>query len=124
MNSESRVYSGKETVALAPGDIQVIVHGECFPVKKLLDFNHHEGSDEPKPSQPFTGFLEVGEWLSEHDIGEFRKLMSFPDDYPTTVFQILVNVPPERRLVCEWPHGSLPESEYYFTQLVDLDGKS
>jgi hypothetical protein len=124
MNQESRASSCKETVALAPGDIQVIVHGECFPAKKLRTLDHQAGSDMQKPGQPFTGFLEVGEWLSEQDRNEFRKLMSFPEDYPTTVFQILVNLPPERRLVCECPHGSLPEKEYYFTQLADLDGKS
>lgn len=124
MNSSSGVTSCKETIALAPGDIQVIVHGECFPVKKLKALNCWSGGDAPEPNQQYTGFLEIGEWLSEQDRNEFRKLMSFPKDYPTTVFQILVNVPPGRRLVCEWPHDTRDEDEYYFTQLADLDEKS
>jgi hypothetical protein len=88
MNSESGVSSSKETVALAPGDIQVIVHGECFPLKKFKSLDPQVGSDAPKPSQPFTGFLKVGEWLSEQDRNEFKKLMSFPEDYPTSVSDI------------------------------------
>lgn len=110
MNPRSGVASCEETIALAPGDIQVIVHGECFPVKKLKALDSRSVSDSPEPNQQFTGFLEIGEWLSEQDRNEFRRLMSFPKDYPTTVFQILVNVPPERRLVCEWPHDSHGEN--------------
>ncbi len=45
-----------------------------------------------------------------------------PGDNPATVFQILVNVPPICRLICEWPHGSPDRGDrYYFTQLADLD---
>ncbi len=114
-----------EMVALAPGDIQIIVHGECFPAKRLKALipdsgNGVSGPDHTSPS----GFLEVGEWLSQEQKSELQKLMGFPETNPATVFQILVNIPPESRLVCEWPHGCLQEDGYYFTQLADLDDRT
>jgi len=114
-----------ETVAAAPGDIQVIVYGECFPAKKLKALVPSSGTGTAgKPlSTTYTGFLEIGEWLSEEDRKKLGKLMGFPKDYPATVFQILVNVPPGRRLICECPHDGFNEKRFYFTQLADLDEK-
>jgi hypothetical protein len=113
-----------EIIASAPGDIQVVVYGEAFPAKKLkkdiaslprtdITSLAHAGCD---------GCIEIGEWLTEGQRRELRKLMSFPGGNPSTVFQIIVNVPPIRRLICEWPHGSPDEEDmYHFTQLADLD---
>jgi hypothetical protein len=110
-----------EIVARSPGDIQVLIYGESFPVRRLKYINSAIESDSPKISS-FRGRVEVGDWLTEAQKNELLKLMSFPKDHPSTVFQILINMPPMRRLICEWPHDcSNQEDGYYFTQLADLE---
>jgi hypothetical protein len=111
-------------VAAAPGDIEVIVYGESFPAKKLKkDISSKTGNNMAGvPPQECDGCVEMGEWLTEDQRQELRKLMSFPKENSATVFQIIVNVPPLRRLICEWPHrGSDKADKYYFTQLANLD---
>jgi hypothetical protein len=124
MSLGTEAASSGEIIASAPGDIQVIVYGEAFPAKKL------KKDAAPLPRTDIIrlacagcdGCIEIGDWLTEEQRREFRKLMSFPGDNPATVFQIVVNVPPVRRLICEWPHGSSDEGDtYHFTQLADLD---
>jgi hypothetical protein len=113
-----------EVVAAAPGDIEVIVYGESFPAKKLKkNFGTQPTTDMPGMAHPSShGCVEMGDWLTEDQLQELRKLMSFPEENLATVFQIVVNVPPLRRLICEWPHGSPDkEDKYCFTQLADLD---
>lgn len=112
MSSGKEKACPEEIIASAPGDIQVIVYGDAFPAKKLK-----------KGVRGRDGCFEVGDWLTNDRRQELRRLMSYPLDNPATVFQIVVNVPPMRRLICEWPHENLgKEGRYYFTQLVDLDG--
>jgi hypothetical protein len=66
----------------------------------------------------------MGDWLTDDQRQELRKLMSFPKENSATVFQIVVNVPPVCRLICEWPHGSSDkEDKYYFTQLANLSAE-
>jgi hypothetical protein len=66
----------------------------------------------------------MGDWLTDDHRQELRKLMSFPKENSATVFQIVVNVPPVCRLICEWPHGSSDkEDKYYFTQLANLSAE-
>jgi hypothetical protein len=113
-----------EIIAYAPGDIQVIVYGEAFPAKKLKkDTASMPRTDiRTLANAGCDGCIEVGDWLTEDQRRELRKLMSFPGENLATVFQIIVNVPPVRRLICEWPHGSPDEEDtYHFTQLADLD---
>jgi hypothetical protein len=117
------VRSG-EVVAASPGDIEVIVYGESFPAKKLkkdvISRPVNDMSDVPHAG--CDGCIEVGDWLTKDRHQEFRDLMSFPKESPATVFQIVVNVPPVCRLICEWLHkGSDDKNRYYFTQLADLD---
>ncbi len=114
----------KEIIASTPGDIQVIVYGEAFPAKKLKKgIISRPGTDIRSPAYAGCyGCIEIGDWIKEDQRRELRKLMSFPGNCPSTVFQIVVNVPPTCRLICEWSHGSLDSGDtYYFTQLVDLD---
>lgn len=125
MSSGTENICSGEIVADAPGDIQVIVHGETFPAKKLRkDVGPTSETDVKSPlSGSSYSCFEVGDWLTDVQRQELRKLMSFPVENTATVFQIVVNVPPMRRLICEWPHGSSGrEDKYYFTQLADLDG--
>lgn len=113
----------REIIASAPGDIQVIVYGEAFPAKKLKKgIISQPGIDVISPVYAGCyGCIEIGDWITEDRRHELRKLMSFPRNYPATVFQIVVNVPPMCRLICEWPHeDSNVDDMYYFTQLVDL----
>lgn len=115
-------YSG-EIIATVPGDIQVIVYGESFPAKKLKkEISSPPGSDIlGLPCAGCDGCIEIGDWLTDDQRQELQKLMSFPKENLATVFQIVVNVPPVCRLICEWPHGSADkEDKYYFTQLADL----
>ncbi len=100
----------------------MIVHGETFPAKKLKENIRAISVDGPSSSD-IAGCIEVGDWLTEHQMRELKKLMRFPQENPSTVFQIIVNVKPIRRLICEWPHTNSDdlEDKYYFTQLVDLD---
>ncbi len=124
MSSALGKACSREIIASTPEDIQVIVYGEAFPAKKLKkDIVSRPGQDIRSPAySDCYGFIEIGDWITEDQRRELRKLMNFPRDYPSTVFQIVVNVPPTCRLICEWPHGSLDsEDRYYFTQLVDLD---
>lgn len=125
MSSGTENICSGEIIAGAPGDIQVIVHGETFPAKKLMkDMSSASETDiKSLPSGSSYGCFEVGDWLTDVQRQELRKLMSFPVENTATVFQIVVNMPPMRRLICEWPHGSSGrEDKYYFTQLADLDG--
>gem|GEM_PF-2100487 len=113
-----------DITATAPGDIQVIVYGEAFPAKKLKkDIVSRPGAAiRSLDYEGCDGCIEIGDWLTEDQRRELRKLMSFPGGNPATVFQILVNVPPICRLICERPHGSPDGGDrYYFTQLADLD---
>lgn len=124
MNSVTEEASPKEIVAMSPGDIQVIVYGEAFPAKKLKkDIISQPGQDIK--SQAYScccGCIEIGDWITEEQRRELRKLISFPGNYPTTVFQIVVNIPPTCRLICEWTHANTDRGDrYYFTQLADLD---
>jgi hypothetical protein len=125
MSSGTEDSCSGEITADAPGDIQVIVHGETFPAKKLRKDTSPASETGVKnaPAGKSYGCFEVGDWLTDVQLQELRKLMSFPVENTATVFQIVVNVPPMRRLICEWPHGSSGrEDKYYFTQLADLDG--
>lgn len=121
MESSGGASQSDEIVARSPGDIQVLIYGESFPVKRLQYINSAIEADCPKISS-FRGRVEVGEWLTKAQKNELLKLMSFPKDHSSTVFQILINMPPMRSLICEWPHDC-PDQEdgYYFTQLVDLE---
>lgn len=113
----------REIVASTPGDIQVIVYGEAFPVRKIKKGIISQPEQDIKRSvySGSCGCIEIGDWITDDQRRELRKLMSFPRNYPSTVFQIVVNVPPTCRLICEWPHGdSDEESTYHFIQLVDL----
>lgn len=116
-------YSG-EIIATVPGDIEVIVYGESFPAKKLKkDVGPQPATDMPGMAHAGCyGCVEMGDWLTEDQLQELRKLMSSPREDLATVFQIVVNVPPLRRLICEWPHRSIDkEDKYHFMQLADLD---
>jgi hypothetical protein len=113
----------EEVVAISPWDIQVIVHGEAFPAKR---FKEHlkAGSENCSTRSDIAGFIKVGEWLTDAEKVKLRRLMSFPDENPSTVFQLVVNVQTMRRLICEWLHASIDcenEDRYYLTQLADLD---
>jgi hypothetical protein len=113
----------EEVVAISPWDIQVIVHGETFPAKR---FKEHiiAASENRSTRSDIAGFIEVGEWLTDAERVNLRRLMSLPNENPSTVFQLVVNVQPMRRLICEWPHASIDcenADRYYFTQLADLD---
>jgi hypothetical protein len=113
----------REIIASTPGDIQIIVYGETFSAKRLKKgIISRPGVDIRSPTYTdCCGCVEIGDWISEDKRRELRKLMSFPGIYPTTVFQIVVNVPPACRLICEWPHEeSNIDDKYYFTQLIDL----
>lgn len=113
-----------DIIAATPGDIQVIVYGEAFPAKKLKKslVSRQRNDIRSLAHTGCDGCIEIGDWVTEDQRQELRKLMSFPKENPATVFQIIVNVPPICRLICEWPHGG-PDGEdrYYFTQLADLD---
>lgn len=114
-----------ELIAAAPGDIEVIVYGESFPAKRLRkDIGLKPGNDRPSMLHSgCDGCVEMGDWLTEDQLQELQKLMSFPKDNSATVFQIVVNVHPFCRLICERPHmGAEDKNRYYFTQLADLDG--
>ncbi len=92
MNSVTEEAYPKEIVALSPGDIQVIVDGEAFPAKKLKkDIISRQGQDIKSPAfSCCCGCVEIGDWITEAQHQELRKLMSFPENYPTNVFQMLV----------------------------------
>jgi len=119
MKLEQGAARANEIVAESPGDIQVVVYGESFPAKRLKSICSNADQAD---SSSISGCVELGDWLTESQRGELRKLMSFPNDHPATVFQILINVPPMRRLICEWPHnGTNQEDSYCFMQLADLE---
>jgi hypothetical protein len=121
MKSGGEISPSGEIVARSPGDIQVVIYGESFPVKRLMYAHSSINADCPDiPS--FSGCVELGEWLTDAQRNELRKLMSSPKDNSATVFQILINMPPTRRLICEWPRDCLDQKDsYHFTQLVDLE---
>lgn len=124
MSLRTEVACSGEIIASFPGDIQVIIYGEAFPAKKLKkDIVSLPRTDiRSLDDAGCDGCIELGNWLTEDQRRELRKLMSFPRENPATVFQIVVNVPPVRRLICEWPHGSSDgEDTYHFTQLADLN---
>ncbi len=96
----------------------MIVYGEAFPAKKLKkDIVSWPGTDiRSLDYAGYDGCVEIGDWVTEDQRLELRKLMSFPGDNSAIVFQILINVPPICRLICEWPHGSPDGGDrYYFT---------
>lgn len=124
MNSAIEEACSKEIVALKPGDIQLVVYGEAFPIKKLKkDIISRHGQDIKSLAYSCCyGCIEIGDWITEEQHHELRRLMSFPGNYPTTVFQIVVNIPPMCRLICEWTHVKTDRRDlYYFAQLADLD---